>query len=453
MEDPTNRQPDPGEWSGEQPDIHPTIAMALRALDASGLPWVLLRGEDDLVRPRGDVDILVGEGQSQRMDALLAGVGFRRVLARGHGSHRFYFNYDAEEDLWLKLDIVSEISFGRFQQWHTPLAGGCLKRRIRNGLLWLPATTEQAWLQLLHTMLDKGGAVRPEQMETVRVAGALASTYDFIAAYVDRQVGPGTAAELLKLVRSGSFDDFRDPALRMASALTRNAPLRTRLTVLRNRVLRLLSPTFPSRFSRGLVVGVTGPEGAGRTTLLHRLWENFPIHSRYMSLGRQGPGRWDSWITRIPGGRRGLTLIRQLRGALAAKYHCLRGHKVVAHRPAYDIPMPGSAGTTAGSRTESATAFALGPDPDALLVLDAPGRISFPGNGGHLAEVFEIRRHAHLKKAKRHPRTWVPDVAQPQPLLQRAATGTVVGQLAGSAPGPAESAQPDSQAPEPGEQP
>lgn len=453
MEVPTNRQADPGEWSGEQPDIHPMIAMAFRALDGSGLPWVLLRGEDDLVRPHGDVDILVGEGQSQRVDALLAGVGFRRVLARGHGSHRFYFSYDATEDLWLKLDIVSEISFGPFQQWHTALAGGCLKRRIRNGLLWLPSTTEQAWLQLLHTMLDKGGAVRAKRMETVRIAGALASTDDVIAAYVDRQVGPGTAAELLKLVRSGSFEDFRNPALRMASALTRNAPLRTRLTMLRNRVLRLLSPTFPGRFSRGIVVGVLGPAGVVKTALLHRLGENFPVPSRYVSLDLEMPGRWDSWITRMPGGRRGLTLIRQLRGALAVKYHCLRGRVVVVDRPAYNTPLPGTAGTPFGVRTETALASALMPDPDVLLVLVEPGAILFAGNGGHPSEIFEKWRQAHLEKVKRLPKTWVLDAAQPQPLLQGVATGIIWEQLAGSTPDLATAVQPDSQAPEPGEQP
>lgn len=453
MDVPSNPQSDPGEWSGEQPDIHPTILRAFRALDGSGLPWVLLRGEDDLVRPHSDVDILVGDGQGQRVDALLAGVGFRRVLARGHGSHRFYFNYDATEDLWLKLDIVSEISFGPFQQWHTGLAGGCLKRRIRNGLLWLPATTEQAWLQLLHTVLDKGGVVRPERMETVRVAGALASTDDMVAAYVDRQVGPGTAAELLKLVRSGSFADFRDPALRMASALTRNAPLRARLTAVRNRVLRLLSPAFPGRFSHGIVVGVIGPKGAAKTTLLHRLGENFPIPSRYVSLGMEGPGRWDSWIPQFPGGRRGLALIRQLRGALAAKYHHRRGRVVVVDRPAYDTPVPGSAEATAGSRAETALASALMPEPDVLLVLDAPGEILFAGNGEHPPEVFEKWRQAHQEQAKRIPKTWIVDAAQPQQLLQRVATGIVWGQLAGSFPDLAGSARPDSQAPEPGGQP
>lgn len=447
MEAPMNGQPDPGEWTGEQPDMHPSIASAFRALDGLGLPWVLLRGEDDLVRPQGDVDILVADGRLPRLDALLAGAGFRRVVAPGHGSHRFYFSYDAAEDLWLKLDIVSEISFGPFQQWHTLLAAGCLQRRIRNGLLWLPATTEQAWLQLLHIMLDKGGAVRQGRMETVRVAGALASTDDVIAAYVDRQVGPGTAAQLLKLVRSGSVDDFRGPARRMASALTRNAPLRTRLTAVKNRVFRLISPTFPGRFSRGLVVGVLGPAGAVKTTLLRRLGENFPVPSRYVSLGKAGPGRWDVWFTRIPGGRPGRHVIGQLHGAVAARYHYRRGRLVLVDRPAYDTLLPDEAGTRAGgptetARSEAALTVALAPEPDVLLVLDAPGEVMFAGSGGHPPEVLEQWRRAQLETARRLPNTWVVDAAQPQPLLQRVATGIVWGHVAGSTPGPAAPGQP-----------
>ena len=442
MDIPSNRQADPGEWNGEQPDIHPAIARAFRALEGSGLPWVLLRGEEDLARPDGDVDILVADGQLPRLDALLVDAGFHRVVALGHGSHRFYFSYDTTDDLWLKLDIVSEISFGPFQQWPTPLAGGCLERRLRNGLLWLPATTEQAWLQVLHTMLDKGGAVRPGRMETVRVAGALASTDDVIAAYVDRQVGPGTAAQLLKLVRSGSVDDFRDPARRMASALTRNAPLRTRLTAAKNRMLRLLSPAVPGRLNRGLVVGVMGPEDAVKETLLHRLGETFPIPSRYVSLGGSGPGRWDGWLTRIPGGRRGRQVIGQLRGALAANYHYRRGRLVLVDRPAYDASLPGYAGTTAGERTETALAAALAPEPDVLLVLNAPGGAMFSGNGGHSPEVLETWRQARLETATRLPNAWVVDASQPQPLIRRLATGIVWGQMVGSSPPLAAPVQP-----------
>ena len=455
MEVPSSGMTDPGEWNGEQPDIHPSIARAFRALDGSGLPWVLLRGEEDLVRPDGDVDILVADGQLPRLDALLADAGFQRVVARGHGRHRFYFSYDATEDLWLKLDIVSEISFGPYQQWHTVLAEGCLQRRLRNGLLWLPATTEQAWLQLLHIMLDKGGAVRPGRMETVRVAGALASTDDVIAAYVDRQVGPGTAAQLLKLVRSGNVDNFRDPARRMAAALTRNAPLPTRLTAAKNRVLRLLSPTFPGRFRRGLVVGVVGQDDAVKAALLHRLGDGFPVPGRYVSLGRTGPGRGSVGLARIPGGLPGEQVVWQLFGALAARYHYGRGRLVLVNRPGRDASLPGGAGTTAGGRTKTARTVALAPEPDVLLVLDAPGEVSFSGNGELSPEVLVERRRARLEAARRSPKAWVVNAAQPQRLIHRDATGIVWGQMVGSSPPPLPAApgRPGSPLPEAGGQP
>lgn len=409
MEVSSNGPADPGEWNGEQPDIHPMIASAFRALDGLG-PWVLLRGEDDLVRPAGDVDVLVGDGHIQHLDKVLEGVGFRRLLAPGHGSHRFYFCYDSAADLWLKLDIVSEISFGPYQQWPTPLARGCLKRRIRNGLLWLPATTEQAWLQLLHTMLDKGGRVRPDRLDTVRIAGTLASTNDAVAAYVDRQVGPGTAAQLLELARSGSVEDLPGPALRMAAALTGNAPLRSRLLAGRNRASRLIGPTFRGRFGRGIVVGVVGPEGEAKAALLRGLREAFPLPGRHVHVGGNEPGRWDGWLGRVPGGRLGPEMIRRLRGAVAARYHCRRGRLVLMDGPAYESSLRRFAGPAAGGWRRGSWA----PRPDVLLELDSPGR-AVPG-------------------ARRLRNRWVLDSAQPQPALRRLAAGIVWAQVTGSAP-------------------
>ena len=175
--------------------MEPLVAAALHALDRTALPWLLLRGQDDLAHPSGDVDILVSSELLPVLDGSLEAVGFRRVLAPGHGSHRFYFCYSTAAGAWVKLDIVSDIAFGPYQQWRTALAQPCLGRRVRSGPLWLPAPPDQAWLQLLHLFLDKQ-QIAPLRVEAARHAAAEGSADDSVAGYVDRCMGPGTSSNL-----------------------------------------------------------------------------------------------------------------------------------------------------------------------------------------------------------------------------------------------------------------
>jgi hypothetical protein len=401
--------------------VHPTVARAFHALDETGLPWVLLRGEDDLARPAGDVDILVAAGLLPVLDELMAGTGLCRVRAAGHGSHRFYFGYSDAGELWLKLDVVSEISFGPFQQWRTPLAPGCLQRRVRSGALWLPAPDDQAWLQLLHLALDKGD-IQPQREESARAAAAVASTEDRIAEYVDQRSGAGTAAQLLGLVRSGRFDRAPAMSARLRSDWTRGAPLRTPLLALANRALRQLSPRLPGR---GLVVGVMAPDGAGKTTLLNGLRAAFPIPTAYVYMGLWGAGPWDGWLHRVPGGRTAKKMFRVLKGGMAARYHRVRGRVVLMDRVAYDALLPGAGDTKPKGGVSNALALWLGAAPDLLLVLDVPGEVMFARKGEHTAEILEKWRQSYLLLADRLPGSRILDAAQPQQLVQRLATKTV----------------------------
>lgn len=406
--------------------VHPTVAKAFSALDDTGLPWVLLRGEDDLARPAGDVDILVAGGLLPGLDELMNGIGLCRVHAAGHGSHRFYFGYSDSGELWLKLDIVSDISFGPFQQWRTPLAPGCLERRVRNGGLWMPAPADQAWLQLLHLALDKG-EIQPQREGTALAAAAAASPEDRIAGYVDQRSGPGTAAQLLDLVRSGRFGEFSAVAARLRSGWTDGAPLRTQSLALANRALRQLSPRLPGR---GLVVGVMAPDGAGKTTLLHGMRADFPVPTAYVYMGMWGAGPWDGWLHRVPGGRTAKKMYRVLKGGTAARYHRARGRVVLMDRVAYDALLPAAAGSSpSGSKpaggVSNALAVWLGAAPDLLLVLDVPGEVMFSRKGEHTAEILEHWRQSYLALADRLPGSRILDAAQPRHLVQQLATETV----------------------------
>lgn len=404
------------------PVIDAHLAEALHVLDGAGLPWVLLRGENDLTRPSGDVDLLVSVEVLPELDELFEGVGFCRVVAAGYGSHRFYFCYSSGEDFWLKLDIVSDITFGPYQQWRTSLAHRCLRHRVRKGPLWLPAPEDQAWLQLLHLVLDKG-EIAPSRIEIARNAVQIASVDDSIARFVDRRMGQGTAAQLLNVIRSERFAEIPAMAARM-SASWAGTSASSWLLAARNRGLRLPGPRLRGR---GLVVGVMAPDGAGKTTLLHGLSAAFPLPSKYVYMGMWGVGPWDALLRKIPGGRSAKKVFRAIRGGLAARYHALRGRLVLMDRVAYDVLLNVSADTGMVGKVTDALALRLGPEPNVLLVLDAPGEVMFARKGEHSVEILENWRQSYLQLADRLPGAHVLNADRSPDLVQRHAARIVWG--------------------------
>ncbi|WP_354148888.1 hypothetical protein [Arthrobacter sp. 754] len=419
------------EQAGVAIPTHPSLTAVFQTLDRSG-PWLLLRGEEDLIRPSGDVDILVSKAQLPGLDSLLKAAGFARVLAPGHGSHRFYFNYSRADDLWLKLDIVSDISFGTNQQWKTSFAGRCLDARTRRGHIWLPAAADQAWLQLLHLFLDKGEIV-PARAELALQAGNFASAEDDLARRIDRYVGPGSAVELLNVVRSGNFDGVPAVSARLSAAWTARSVLSTTVRRDVSRVLRTVSPVLQDKPGRGLAVGVMGPDGAGKTSLLRSLSDTLPVSGKYVYMGLWSAGPWDDLLRRIPGGRLAKKVVRILGGSFDARYQRLFGCVVLLDRVPHDARLPGSIDNSLGGRISAALALALAPEPDVLLVLDAPGEMMFARKGEHSVEVLEEWRRAYLDLAKGLRGAAVLDASQPQDSVRRTATAIVWNAVVGGA--------------------
>ena len=411
------------------PALHAAVAKAFRTLDESGVTWLLLRGEDDLLRPSGDVDLLVDSAHESALDDLMGTSGFRRLGAAGHGSHRFYFSY--ADRVWVKLDIVSDLSFGPLQQWRTPWAADVLSRRVRRGPLWLPSTSDQAWLYLLHLVLDKG-RVAPERLEAANAAGAVASLGDDIAGLLDSHVGSGAAVALLDVVHAERWGEVPDLAAWMRKAFTARQPGRTRLRAFANRLLRLSGARMQGHAP---VVAAMGPDGAGKTTLLHELKAGVPLPIRYVYMGLWGAGPWDSLLQRVPGGRLGKKVFRSLRGGLTAKYHALLGRIVLLDRVPYDTLLPGSIDRTPAGRLSNALALRMGPQPDVLMVLDVPGDVMFARKGEHSAQVLEGWRQGYLQLAKRLPMARVLDANRPTALVAEDALGMVWGSVTPSAPG------------------
>ncbi|MFN3924871.1 MAG: hypothetical protein ACK4K6_14670, partial [Pseudarthrobacter sp.] len=404
--------------SGAIPKVNSALIAVFRELDKSGLPWVLLRGEDDLVRPAGDVDLLVSAELVPGLDRHLAGVGFRRVVALGHGSHRFYFRYLADEDLWIKLDVVSDISFGQFQELGTALAAGCLRRRVALGPLWLPEIQDQAWLHILHLVLDKG-AVTPAKVPAARSAAAVATAENPIALFLDRKFGTGTAGTLLNLLQSENFDDVPATSADLKSrwAGTRVPPW---LIGSGNRALRRVGPKLKGR---GPVAGVLAPDGAGKTTLLHGLRSSCPLPSAYVYMGLWSSSPMDRWLQKIRGGFLVRKVFRIFRAGLAARYYSLRGRVVLMDRLAFDVLLPGSKSESRLAAMTDALALRFQPRPDLVLVLDVPGEVMFARKGEHTPQKLEEWRKAYLELAEEIPSAHVLDASQSESQVRVKASG------------------------------
>lgn len=389
-------------------EVNDVLADAFSLLENSGCPWMLLRGEEDLARPSGDVDLLISEPLLPIIDRILEEAGFCRVLAHGHGTHRFYFRYVPDVDLWIKLDVVSDIAFGKFQELPTDLAAGCLQRRVALGPLRLPEMRDKAWLQILHLVLDKG-LIAPERETAARAAAAVATASGPVASFLDGKFGDLKAQSLLDLLLCGNFQEVPATAEWMASNWSGHTSFGRRITSLSNAILRRVGPHLKGR---GPVVGVLAPDGAGKTTLLAELGSHTPLPSRYVYMGLWANSPYDPYIRKVPGGVLARKVFRILRGGLTARYVSLRGRIVLMDRLAEDTLLPSPKGKSRLGALTDSLALRLQPTPDIVLVLDVPGELMFSRKGEHSPQKLEEWRRAYLSLAANLPSARMVDASQ-----------------------------------------
>ena len=128
------------------------------ALENARIPYALLRGSDELHQAGQNVEIgiLVMKIHIDRMAGQLERHGFYELPAWGHAPHRFFVCFSREFGHWIKLDVVSDLYYGRpIRKYHIDLAVECLRDRRKEEVFLLSATHELV-TTLLHCLLDKG---------------------------------------------------------------------------------------------------------------------------------------------------------------------------------------------------------------------------------------------------------------------------------------------------------
>jgi hypothetical protein len=229
---------------GEQA-IHPAVSRALEALERSKAHWCLLRGESDLASPEGDVDLLVARSDMPRLRDALAPLGYVPLRAWGRGPHRFFITYDEASARRVKLDVVTQLAYGRYQELRTAAAAGCLARRRYFGGLALLSPCDAFWALLLHCILDREAFSAAHRGRLLELAGEADCDIE-LANIADAAFAEGWgAATVLELVRAEDWTALTTIAKERRANWANGRRLEMHLRVLVNRALRRASNALP----------------------------------------------------------------------------------------------------------------------------------------------------------------------------------------------------------------
>ena len=403
--------------------LQTALARGLRALDDRGITWCLLRGGTH-TGGTGDVDLLVSPAAATSLPEVLASSGFVRLPSWGYGTHTF-FVARGEADDWVKLDVVSELAFGRAFELPTDAAGGCLDRRHREGHVWVMHPEDAFWALLLHRLLDKG-SLDEGSVARLRALRPWANGGGPLAAVVADVVPPPWSVESILEQVDGA--DVADLERRVAPALARAWALRAASEVARRRrserAARVRAKVATAWRRAGLRVAVLGPDGAGKSTLIEGIRRSFPLPVRtiYLAPFPSGSGR-SGW--RLPG----LGLMRRLvqlwRAWIVGRVHVARGRLVLFDRHPVEARL---ANRRDGGLAGRARRWIIGrscPVPELVLVLDVPGSIAYARARERDPDTLESERRGYRELASRLPSATVLDASGDADALRRRAADIV----------------------------
>ncbi len=405
--------------------MHPLLRGVFEALDELELSWCLLRGQAELGRPDGDVDLLLAPGDLRTARRVLSRLGFARLPAWGHGSHSFFVGYHPSTGEWVKLDVVTELDFGSRYELRSGAGAGCLARRLQGANVAVLTPDDAFWTLLLHCLLDKGMVPRRHATALAElVPGARADGP--VGHLVNAACPAGWSADrIIEHARGGHWEQLASLAHSLAAGWRRRGRVRAGLRPIATRTLRIADRlTRPIR-RRGLGVALLGPDGAGKSTVTAAIRDRFflPVHSIYMGLYPGGASRRPRW--RPPGVGLVVRLARQWARGLSGQYHQLRGRLVLFDRYSYDSLLPSDRPLSRLDRVRRLLLARTSPRPSLVVILDAPADVLYARKREHNVELLERQRQSFRSLHGRLPHSVVIDAGRDVEAVARDVTAAI----------------------------
>lgn len=413
----------------------PFLRPVLEAIERQGIRYAWLRGfEEAGGAGLRELDLLIPSGELPRLAEVLLDYGFRPPPSWGHDPHRFFVAHDRETGRWWKLDVVTDLRYGRsIRALRVGDVESCLRRCGPDHLL---SPEDEFVALLLHCLLDCAElstrhrtrlAVLARQLHARPESGRRAGEQ------VERWLAPAlTWPMIVNALESQDWSALTRRRSALTRHLFRNDPLMVAWRRLSGRSLRLLRPMLFSLLRRGSSIVLLGPDGAGKSTLARALEEEKPLRARrvYMGTNREsanvalpaarwieehrkalGPKTWRGYRLLLKGLGFASRLAEQWYRYAVARYHLLRGRLVIFDRYVYDA-LATTEGATLRARLRRRLLRAGAPAPDLVVVLDAPGDVLWQRKREHTPELLERQRRAYLELRDRLPRIAVVDATR-----------------------------------------
>lgn len=374
------------------------MTTAFAALERAGIRWCALRG--DPAAPRGDLDLLIHPADAVTARGILSRAGFARLRDRRGRPGRSWAAGPGVAGRWERIDFRTELDFGRhgLRFDHDRV----LDRTVVVDGVRRPGEHDEFWTLLFHSVLDADACGSDHSARLLELADRVLAAGNPPPA-VRQAPSADVLDRVVEHVMAGGWKEASDLVAGLAAGSTMGRRSDGQWAVARaaKRVTRLrtmLGRGDPSGFS----VAILGPDGVGKTTTCREVGRMYVRPVVQVSVGRKLSshrvwGRVPAPVRRVV---RFAALLETYGRAWAGRR---RGRVVLWDRHPDD---PAVRDARVRSRRWAAR---LAPDPDLVIVLDAPADVVRQRKDERSVADIEALRRAYRALAARAPAAEVID--------------------------------------------